>query len=638
MKPLSAGGSPAHEQPVLVCGLGAFGQAVLERLRPFAIPLRLLALQPPDWRSPALQRELGAAVTLGDMRLPHVLEQAGVREARAVLLLGSDSSANFEAALQVRLLNAAAGIVVRSSDQLGHLGCLLEQRLPGLTVVDPVQISAAALVQALRPGERVARFEVEGQAFAVFRGSLEDRRQQRPLRLDRGDGNLVVAPLTFHGNPALAAAGQRPGGWRQALSGLNQQRRRWLNQQRRLPWVLLAGFTALVAMGIALFARNGGWVQGAFVTLALLKGEYVDPTNVLIRHPPGSESGDVWMLSATLMYSLVGTLITSALVALILDQLISARFGLRHRRGLRQACEPVLLLGGGSLAGRVAAQLQRERHGVVRVETDPSVPDDGASVRFSTLDQALGALMGRGVRAVAVLSGSLLEDLQHILQLQALWPDARFAMLSRREGAGERFGALLGGAAVVSPIELGAEVVVATAFGERVEDVWRLADHTVLQVRYRVASGDTLEGFTLGRLEHGYGFTGIALRRNGHTPVQAPPPPEAVLCDGDEIVVLATLKVLRRVERGALEPPVARLHWRVASTLPGDRRFSLQQSLARYLGISPSAASVLLQRGSGDGVPIDPDISALLMREWRHQGVQTWVEMEQLEREQGSLE
>ena len=129
---------------MLVCGLGAFGQGVLARLLPFAIPLRLLDLHPPDWRLPSLEQALADAVVLGDMRRPRVLRQAGAEQARAVLLLGSDSTANFEAALQVRLLNPEAEIVVRSSSDLDHLGSLLQQRLPGLTVVDPVQLTAGA--------------------------------------------------------------------------------------------------------------------------------------------------------------------------------------------------------------------------------------------------------------------------------------------------------------------------------------------------------------------------------------------------------------------------------------------------------------------------------------------------------------
>lgn len=609
-----------QEQPVLVCGLGAFGQAVLARLLPFAIPLRLLDLRRPDWRMPALEEALGDQVVIGDMRRPRVLRQAGAEQARAVLLLGSDSTANFEAALQVRLLNPEAVIVVRSSSDLDHLGTLLEQRLPALTVVDPVQLTAGALVQALRPGHQEARLMVDGEAFEVFRGTLDDRRFQRPLRIDHQPSDWLVAPVSFHSRQATFSA-SRPTARARRVALPIEPVVRWFAQRTTLQWSVLTAVAGMLMIGIQLFSKPGGWVQGAFVTMALLKGDYIDPTNVVIRHQPGTESGDGWLISATLMYSLVGTLLTSALVALILDHLLSARFGLR-RRGVKRSTEPIVLVGGGRLAARVASLLATEHYTVVRVEADPAGVDDGSSVAFSSLERASASLAGLPVRAVAALTGNLLEDLRHTLQLQERWPEARFAMLARGEGAAERLGELLGGAVLVSPIELGAEVVVATAFGERVEGVWRLVDHTVLQVRYRVTASDTLIGLTVTRLEHGFGFTVLALRRARGVESMAPPPPEAVLAEDDQVVVLATIKALRRVERGALQPPGCCVHWELPSPLSSELRFAVQQSLARYLGLTPDSAALLLREGSGLGVPIDSECGALLVRDLRRQGLQ----------------
>ena len=128
--------------PVLVCGLGALGQACLQRLLAFELPLHGLDLRQPNWRDPLLNARLSGVLTLGDMRLAHVLRQAGAERASAVLLLSSDSTVNFEAALQVRLLNPTAEIVVRSSSRLADLGALLEQRLPGVAVVDPMLLCA----------------------------------------------------------------------------------------------------------------------------------------------------------------------------------------------------------------------------------------------------------------------------------------------------------------------------------------------------------------------------------------------------------------------------------------------------------------------------------------------------------------
>jgi voltage-gated potassium channel Kch len=132
-------------ETVLVCGLGAFGQAVIARLLPFGVPLRLIDLSPPDWRYPEFQQALQGRLTIGDMRKPHVLRLAGADRARAVLLLSSDGGTNIEAALQVRLLNEGAEVVIRSTSELDSLGSLLQLRLPHVAVVNPLQLSAGAL-------------------------------------------------------------------------------------------------------------------------------------------------------------------------------------------------------------------------------------------------------------------------------------------------------------------------------------------------------------------------------------------------------------------------------------------------------------------------------------------------------------
>jgi hypothetical protein len=187
--------APAGNGPVLVCGLGAFGQAVVCRLLPFAIPLRLIDQREPDWRTPELRQSLHQVLTLGDMRRPHVLRSAGADQARAVLLLSSDGGANIEAALQVRLLNETAEIVIRASDDLESLGSLLQQRLPRLTVVNPLQLSVGALVQALRPGPQLACFAANGETFNVRDCPLQDQRFQKIVRMDGGGKSLVVMPF-----------------------------------------------------------------------------------------------------------------------------------------------------------------------------------------------------------------------------------------------------------------------------------------------------------------------------------------------------------------------------------------------------------------------------------------------------------
>jgi hypothetical protein len=254
-------------------------------------------------------------------------------------------------------------------------------------------------------------------------------------------------------------------------------RRRWLRRAARALKVLaqwsrgqqlaLLVLVLLAALGVTLFSAIGGWRQGVFVTLALLKGEYVDPVNVLLDGGSGLQGVSGWLIGGTLFYSLVGTLLTSALVAAILERLLRDRLGTSRPRLPRRAGRPVLLLGSGSLAERVARLQQRLGRTVLVVGAGCTAP--AGAIGFDDLPAALQALDGLSARAVGLLSTDLLANLQGALSLQQRWPDARIAMLAHAFGAAEQLGDLLGGVAVIPAMDLVADAMVATAFGERIE-------------------------------------------------------------------------------------------------------------------------------------------------------------------------
>jgi hypothetical protein len=340
-----------------------------------------------------------------------------------VLLLSSESSINMEAALQVRLLNPRADIVVRSSSRQADLGVLLEERLPGVAVVDPVLLCAEAISSALRPETIPVSFEAHGQDFQILAQPWDDRRFQRPLRmpLQQPDAHpLLVMPRSLsRGGEDPVAPGHRRRRWlrraARALAALGQ----WSRGQQLALLVLVL----LAALGVTLFSAIGGWRQGVFVTLALLKGEYVDPVNVLLDGGSGLQAVSGWLIGGTLFYSLVGTLLTSALVAAILERLLRDRLGTSRPRLPRRAGRPVLLLGSGSLAERVARLQQRLGRTVLVVGAGRTAP--AGAIGFDDLPTALQALDGLSARAVGLLSTDLLANLQGALSLQQRWPGGR---------------------------------------------------------------------------------------------------------------------------------------------------------------------------------------------------------------------
>jgi hypothetical protein len=547
-----------------------------------------------------------------------------------MLLLSSESTANFEAALQVRLLNVSAEIMVRSSSQQASLGVLVEQNLPGIAVEDPLLLSAGAITTALRPGHPTASFEADGQSYQIFEGAMEDRRYQRRVRLLgelAGGMPVLLTPKTFRTQEHAADADQRRSGWQWRLCWISLQRLAPPLHQRPPLQLVAAGFLlALLVVGVPLFSRAGGWTQGMFVTLALLKGEYVDPVNVVLADAKGLQILSGWLIAVTLFYSLVGTLITSASVAFILERLLRDRLGYANPRRLRRGMRPILLVEGGVLASRVSSALQREKQVVVHVQpAAPSMHPEKGSIVYEHLDAALEALDGCSVSAVGLLSTDLLTNLHGALAFQQRWPKARLAILAHAVEASVRLGELLGGVSVISTVDLVADAVVATAFGERVEGVLQVRGANLLLVRYRIRAGDTLCGRNVSRLENGYGLTAVSLRRRHPTAIELPPP-ELVVADGDQLVVLGTLASLRRIELDQAVLPGWRLRLKLSGGSSAERCFEAQQCLARRIGCVPGDVASLFDRQEHLSPPLDQDISELLINDLRRQGVHCSLE------------
>jgi Trk K+ transport system NAD-binding subunit len=560
------------------------------------------------------------------MRLAHVLRQAGAERASAVLLLSADSTINFEAALQVRLLNPTAEIVVRSTSRLADLGALLEHRLPGVAVVDPILLCADAITTALRPASMQASVEVDGQFIQLSDGPVQDLRHQKQVRLPGSPSGSPPVWLSAR-SPQLNRDPLAPGQTRRhrALAWLRSRVRKvrpWLRARTRLQRWSFGLLILLVLAGVRIFSQVGGWKQGVFVTLGLLKGEYVDPVNLLLSDITGMEEVSGWLIVGTLLYSLVGTLLTSALVAVILERLLRERLGVERIRLPRRGPAPVLLVEGSALARRIAQRLRRHQQLVVRIEpggTDGS--QDKGIVQFGQLEEALQALEGRPVSAVGLLSTDLLANLEAAMALQQRWPEAGIAVLAHDFGAAEPLGDLLGGLAVISTVDLVADAVVAAAFGERVEGVLQLQGSHLLIVRYRLEEQDNLCGLNVSRLENGYGVTGVSLRRPRHLEPILLPPPELVLAAGDQLVVLATAASLRSIELGNPVPPRYRLRIQFQGVLSPERRFQAQQSLARWIGCLPGDVVHLLDGEKHLTPPVDREICDLLVDDLRRQGV-----------------
>ncbi len=102
----------------------------------------------------------GVPVVQGNARMASVLEQAGVRQARAVIITTSDDLTNLDAAITARDLNASARIVIRLFDET------LATKVAGafsMPTISTSQVAAPAFIAAATGRKIYQGFQLAGQ-------------------------------------------------------------------------------------------------------------------------------------------------------------------------------------------------------------------------------------------------------------------------------------------------------------------------------------------------------------------------------------------------------------------------------------------------------------------------------------------
>jgi voltage-gated potassium channel Kch len=161
---------PRGQKPLrdhlIVCGLGHVGYRIIELLRalgePFAVVTRGVR---PEWREEV--RDCAARFVEGDARTDSCLRDAGIEEARAVLIVTNDDLINIEIALDVQRLNPNAAIIVRVFDRYlaDHTGRERSVR----SVLSPALLTAPVFVAAALGQEMLRTFTIDSATLHIAR-------------------------------------------------------------------------------------------------------------------------------------------------------------------------------------------------------------------------------------------------------------------------------------------------------------------------------------------------------------------------------------------------------------------------------------------------------------------------------------
>jgi Trk K+ transport system NAD-binding subunit len=598
--------------PVLLCGLGKIGARVLEILRTAGLPVVAVDLgcnpNDPRWQ--------GMQAIRGDCREPQVLEQAGVRNARAVLIVTSNDLINTSAALAVRRLNPSVRIVVRmfNPNLLARLG----KAVGNVQALSVSALTAPLLAYTAITGEVLGAFSVNGERqqiaklvmgndstligrtvsavaaeFKVLPLAREGAGRPAELLLQvRGDEPLQIGDSLVVCGPPDDLAQLLPLGetaeWENILPGV-----RWAGKVRRVGrviWRALAEIDLAVKIctAVLLFVVVGSTVfffsTGMSAPDALYRTISVIATGADMQARSDEHKIFVSFLRV------FGAVLTAAFTAIVTNFLLRARLGgaLEIRRIPDSG--HIVVCGLGNVGFRVVEELLKCQERVVVLERARDNPFIGTCRRLgaavivgdSVVPEVLRQARVGTSRAVVAATSDDLVNLEIALLARELNPKQRVVVRLADDALAETLREVVDVRLALSLPNLAAPAFVAALYGDRVHSLFRINRRMLAAVELTVQPGDPcLKDQTLHALAIDYGLlpvtAGDANRR---------------LKEGEQLTAVGTMAQLEPLFRR--QPAVAEWHVEVTN-VPELAKGPVAQLVRLENGIGGEEAEKSLQ-------------------------------------------
>jgi Trk K+ transport system NAD-binding subunit len=601
------------ENHVILCGLGRVGWHVLEFLKASGTPVVAI-----DTRcAPGDQRLGGVTLVQGDCAQSATLEQAGVRQARAVVIVLSDELVGISAALLVRRLNPAVRVVVRMFNP--NLVGRLHFAVPNVVALSTSALAAPLLGLIARTGAALGTFRLEDGRLqqiaevAISRdsplcgaavGSLPER------------GPLVVlahgsATESHFINHVDYEAKLKPGDWI-VLAGdaadmapmLAEHDQDSLQQVLWANVVLRMGRTA--ARTLAEIDLPVKICTGVLLSVILcstlvfhLSIDNESAADALYRTislmATGADMGGGhlphggWQKVFVSVMRLAGAALTAAFTAILTNYLVRAHLGGAFEIRRIPDRGHIIVCGLGNVGFRVVDELVRQGERVVVIERSRDNPFVTSTRRLgvpviigdATLAEVQRQARAVAARAVVAATNQDLVNLEIGLLARELNPHQRVVLLlvdsqlaqTVREAAGVRL--------AFSVPALAAPAFAAALLGDRVHSVILVAGK-LLAVVDVTAADSFLVGQSVRALAVDYDLAPIRLQAPDGT--ARPRPLNQRLAAGDQLTVILGLAELQRLLRREPAAPV----WAVEVTeCPLPMRGWMVQLARAQRGLAP---------------------------------------------------
>ncbi|HLN26571.1 MAG TPA: NAD-binding protein [Gemmataceae bacterium] len=535
------------EQTIILCGLGRVGWRVLEYLRAAGFPVVVV-----DTRCRPNDPRLGDVKLInGDFRRPEVLEEAGLAQARGVIIMTNDDLVNISAALMVRHQNPDVRIVVRLFNQ--NLIARLGKAVNNVFALSTSMLTAPLFAQSALTGQALGTIRIEGlqdglrqvaevkvDAGSPLRGQpianlVEERDLLVFAHLPQGDkerflldvdmtatlspGDRVIlcgdphklAPLLEGGEDLLAHV--RWAGWLRRLGRVVWRTLSEADLPVKVCTALLLSVVAIstLIMYLGVEKHHGHLARALFRTISLMA------TGSSMHEEELTED---WQMVFASTLRILGALLTAAFTAIMVNYLLRARLaGALEVRRIPDSGH-VIVCGLGNIGFRVVEELVRYEERVVVIE-------QARDSKFVTTARRLGVpvLIGdatvNGVlhqahaiqaRAVIASTSDDLINLEIALLVRELNPSQRIVLhlsdpslaQTLREAANVRL--------ALSIPNLAAPAFIAALFGDRVQSVLMIDGRLVATVDLLVPAQDPcLAGQSVRAVAIDYGLLPVVV-------------------------------------------------------------------------------------------------------------------------------
>lgn len=570
-------------QPVLLCGLGRVGFRILDDLRTAGVPVHVISLN-----DPGDDRLKGVTFFQGDCRRPELLERAGLKTARGVVIVTSDDLVNVSTALLVRQLNPDVRIVVRMFNQnlLPRLGHAVKNTI----ALSVSALTAPLLALTALTGDTLGAFKLDDQHQQVAEIVIRDDSPYLGTRLTdfaRRNQLLILAHTRAKGEVQLwtavpsettLAIGDRmtvcgspdrmlpllTGESNELLGGVRWAG--WLRRQLRTVNRTLAAvdrsvkltsfglfFTLFISTLVFRFGLNRHWADGLYQTVSI----------VATGSDLHGEHQEAWAKVFISILKILGAALLAIFTAICTQYFIRAKLGGAFEARRIPDSGHVVVCGLGNVGFRCIEELVRLGHQVVAIENVNDNPfaetvrrlGSAVIIGDATVPAVLKLARVASARAIIAATESELKNLEIGLLAVELNPKQRVVVRLTDPTFAEAARDAAGIKHAVSVPALAAPAFAAALYGDRVQTLIKVGGRTLCIVELSVQPNDPcLNEQTLLATMVDYRFLPIGI--SGKPPFANEGLPKALrLHAGDKLTIVAELKDLERLVRR--EPAIA---------------------------------------------------------------------------------